>query len=295
MPVFLTPIAQPTPPGDLPDCDDQYIVTPDQPSFEGCPVYTKSASITVQQTQEATIHWVMRNRDGLPIDLSGCLTADPASTIVVKIRNPFEDGGPTYTLEGSPVNDGSDGLIEFTLTEGVVKCACLFAVQIGLVGPSGKLRFSNSALLSVEPNLFGNCNELGVLTLGEIRTELRDFAAENPTLHDVEYDEAEIIAAIAGVVKEWNETPPDVEYHTPCSFPYREHWKKAVCGKLLRSAAVWYERARFRGEGGGLSVDDRNKMNTYLGLAKTYADEWKMFMDRKKIEININLGYGIVG
>jgi hypothetical protein len=296
MPINLTPIAPPAPPGEFPDCADQIIVTPDQPAFEGCPVYTKSSSVTVEQTQQATVRWVMRTKAGLPINLQPCLGGDPPATVVVKIRNPFESGARTFTLEGSPVGDGSDGLIQFTLSADVVKCACLYTMDIGIVTASGSLLFGNRGLLSVEPNSFGdNCESPGVLTLGEIRTELRDFAAENPSLGDVEFDESEIIAAIRGTVDEWNETPPDVASFSACEFPFREHWKKAVCGRLLRTAAVWYERARFRGEGGGLSVDDRNKMNTYLGLAKTYTDEWKMFIERKKIEININLGYGIVG
>ena len=295
MPVYLTPIAPPDPPGQLPDCGDQIVVTPDQPSFEGCPVYTKSASVTVQQTQEATIHWVLRDRNGQPIDLSSCL--ENGATIDVRIKNPFLSAARKFELEGSPVTDGGDGLVSFALTEDVVKCACLLTMAIGVRNSAGKLLFSNTGLLSIEPSLFGeDCDDhQGVLTLGDIRTELRDFAAENPTLHDVEFDEAEIVAAIADTVREWNETPPDVAYFTPCDFPFRAHWKKAVCGRLLRSAAVWYERARYRSEGGALSIDDRNKMNTYLGLAKTYADEWKMFIERKKIEINLDLGYGVVG
>lgn len=275
-------------------CSEQSIVHPDQPTFEGCELYGKSTSVTITKGQAATVRWVMRDRKGAPIDLSTCLEADPPATVKVQIRNALDECARPVSVDGEDYDAGG-GVVQFDVPSKVYKKPCLYILEIGIVNSDGNLIFSNTAILSVEPGLFGDPSCCSPLTLGAIRTELRDSGLENEILKDVEFDDAEILHAVLDVIREWNEIPPDVARYSACGFPFKAYWLKGVCGRLLRTAAVWYERNRLQAAGGGLSLDDRNKLQSYAMLSKTYLDEWRTFVDRKKFEININGGFGIVG
>jgi len=275
--------------------EEQRIIRQNIPLHQGCEVLTKEPSITITKGQDATVEWVLRDKSGRPVDITGALADinDVPGCVEVRIRNALSGSADchSYTAE---IVDATRGVVQFELPEDVRNNACLYAVELAVRDGLGAIVFSRKGLLSVERGLYGEESTMlqGSLTLEEIRMELRDRAAENDLLRDVEFDDAELLHAICEPIRYWNEIPPDINRFSACNFPYHSHWLRATCGHLLRIAANWYERNRLPGSGGGLTLDDRNKMQQYLLLSKQYFDEWKIFVDRKKYELNAADCYG---
>jgi hypothetical protein len=86
-----------------------------------------------------------------------------------------------------------------------------------------------------------------------------------------------------------------VAYFSTRNFPYHDNWLKATISNLMKIAAVWYERNRLQATHGGITVDDRDKLNPYLQVSMQLQEEWKEFVMWKKVQINAGLAVGIVG
>lgn len=275
--------------------EEQRIVRPNIPLHLGCEVLTKEPSITITKGQDALIEWVLRDKLGRPVDITGALAeidGEPGC-VEVRIRNALSGSANCYTLNADVI-DATNGVVQFSLPAKVRDNACLYSVELAVRDGAGAIMFSRKGLLSVERGLYGDTGSMlkGALTLEEIRMELRDRTEENDLLRDVEFDDVELLYAITSPIRYWNEIPPDVARYSACNFPYHGHWLRATCGHLLRVAANWYERNRIQGTGGGLSLDDRNKMQQYTALSRQYLSEWELFVERKKIEINAAGCYG---
>lgn len=275
--------------------ESQQIVRSNEPLHQGCAVLTKEPSFTVSKGQDAIIETVLRDADGTPIDITGALAEvdGKEGCVEVRIRNALAPGATCYAYAATVI-DATTGQVQFTLPNVVRDNACLYNVELAVVTAAGKTLFTRKSLLSVERGLYGDTSSMsyGTLTLEEIRMELRDRAAENDLLRDVEFDNVELLHAILSPIRYWNEIPPDLGQLSACNFPYHGHWLRATCGHLLRIAANWYERNRLPGTGGGLSLDDRNKSQQYTALSRQYFDEWRIFVDRKKFELNAAGCYG---
>lgn len=50
----------------------QNVIAPDTALYENCPVMSKVEAAVIQQGTSSTVQWEFRDRDGCPIDLSGC-------------------------------------------------------------------------------------------------------------------------------------------------------------------------------------------------------------------------------
>jgi hypothetical protein len=128
-----------------------------------------------------------------------------------------------------------------------------------------------------------------------VRLYLRDTPADNTLLDDVEFSSVEIMAALRRPVDIWNETTPCLINYTPATFPWREHWMQAAVGYLMQTASYHYYRNELSYSSGGLSAADKDKGRTYQEMAKQNIDNFKQWMMRKKIEINMDMGYGTLG
>ncbi len=131
------------------------------------------------------------------------------------------------------------------------------------------------------------------LSISELRLALRDMCpAGNFLIDDLEYSDREIYLAIHSVVDMWNETPPPIGTYTYVNFPYRYHWKKAAMGLLLQSAARHKLRNWLPVTGGGISINDQSIWREYHNIGSGYMEEFKDWMLRKKVEINIAGAFG---
>jgi hypothetical protein len=213
--------------------------------------------------------------------------------VVVRVKSALDPCAAVYEFD-AVVTDCASGTIQFKLPDSIKNTACIYMFEIGLYNQAGGLVALNKGILSVEPSLFGvsDCPGCGPITLEEVRLQLRDIIGENDLLDDVEFDDVDILHSIIQPIRFWNEIPPDIARFNTCNFPYHGAWLKATCSNLLRVMATWYERNNAHLSGGGVSSGRRDKLNPYLLQAKTYEDEWREFVDRKKIELNAADMYG---
>jgi len=297
MPIIMTPVDTAPPAGGTDVCSGTGpIVKPDQPLHNGCPVLTKTPSITIPAGSDATIEWVIRDSSGQPVNICGCIEDDGngnVGKVMVRIKPALDPCAAIYEFEAT-VTDCASGTIQFTLPEEIKDNACIYVMEVGLYNQAGSLVAVNKGLLSIERSLFADtsCPSCGPITLEEVRLQLRDILAENDMIEDVEFDDIDIIHSMMQPIRFWNEIPPDLVRFNACNFPYHGAWLKATCSNLLRTIATWYERNNAKLSGGGVSSGRRDKLNPYLLQARTYEDEWKEFVERKKIEINANDMYG---
>lgn len=257
-----------------------------------CPILNKVRAITVPEGGYSTIEWQIRDNAGAVVDLTSNV-----NQVIFRFYD-GSDADPRIPQIIGSVHDAATGTVRCILDEDFVANAGMFFMNIGITDSQARIWVQDKGYLSIERGLFGDTDYtesmLGPPTLGELRLVLRDTLVENNLLDDVEFDDAELYYNIVRPIQEWNHMPPPVAVFTTRNFPFREAWTNAVVGKLLRTAAIWYERNRLAAAHGGITVDDKNKMNPYLVLAQQFDGEWKQFVTAKKVEYNVAQCYGTV-
>lgn len=298
---------------------DDIILTVDDATNDGCPLLTKTRIITATKGLCSTIEWQVRDKNGQPMDLGDWICADSDGDseydqseidssepypLCGQVIFRFADAAiPSYIFQAIGYStDTAQGIVRVQLPADLVAYPGVYLMQVGISEQTSpdvySLKYIDKGILSIERSLFGSI-ELGDLlgppTIQEIRIALRDSGLENSLLGDVEFDDTEILHALARPLRQWNETPPPIAYYDSRSFPYHEHWLKATMALLMRSAAYWYERNRLATSAGGITVDDRNKMQSYMLMAQGIYKEWEQFIIDKKVSINVARCYGSIG
>jgi len=135
----------------------------------------------------------------------------------------------------------------------------------------------------------------GFLSEMDIRIWLRDTDPEaNTLLLDLEFSPEEIRTAQTLAVDKWNETPPMVGKYTVTTFPWRYHLLHQTVANLLTIAAHRYRRNNLVYNVPGGTINDQNKAPDYDAAAARIAAEVSKFMNDKKIELNIESGWGCI-
>jgi hypothetical protein len=294
----------------------EIVISAEDTTNEGCPIATKTRIVFGTKGVCSTLEWEIRNKAGEPVNLSEwlCADADGDGTVDDTGVEPYPLCGqvivrfadaamPTYIFQAigwSP--DPAAGIIRVTLPTDLVQYPGVYIMNVGISEQTDtdvfQLRLIDTGILSLERSLFGATliqDLVGPPTIQEMRIALRDSVSENSLLNDVEFDDAEIVNALARPLRQWNETPPPVAYFDSRQFPFHENWLKASMSLLMRSAAYWYERNRLAASHGGITVDDKNKMQTYMLMADQLYKEWQQFIIDQKVAINIASCYGMVG
>lgn len=236
---------------------------------------------------------------GDPVDLSGV-------DHVQFVAKEFPFAAEYYVNQGATIVDGTAGLVSVTLTPDQLKYAGIWpASLITCSTPAtesprspGEIIEEFSCWLYVKRSLTSLIEGNRPITIPEIRMALRDTSPSyNSLLEDLEFSDEEIVYAIMRPVEEWNETPPDLGQfsYTPGTFPYRENWRRATVGYLLKTAAYHYQRNYVPYNAGGVSFDDKNKAPQYFQTAEQNLQEWRQFVLAKKRELNMSLAFGVIG
>lgn len=279
-------------PGGAADCTDQSTLTPQTPNVFGCDVSGRRRAVRAVQGQAVTLAWTFLDADGKPVDLSSCGDFDPddATTgeVRVKIREAVSafNAATTEVDVVGEVDDAAAGTATFALGEEATLLAGVYLAEAGVFNGDGALVFSNQLYLVVDRGLFGTTGTQngGPPSLAMIRLHLRDSdPAESTLLETVQFDPAEIAAAIEYPILYWNEAPPPIpkKYNTN-SFPARFHWLEAIVSRLYEMAAHWYRRnqANFQTQG-GVGLDDLNKADQYERKA---AQKWEAYKEWVKMD-----------
>ena len=290
-------------------CAEQLVIRPGiAKDMDGCPIWSKSKAFFVQQGLSPMLEWQMRDREGVPMDLTNCLTSDsgnPDATItgsatvllreLMTTRDSPCNWDRLFSFAGTP-EELQDGVLRFTIPTTDIPAAGIYQLGIGIRNPANVVIIANTALLSVERSLFGDpdLSLVGPFTLEELRWSIRDNVPENLWVGDVEFGDTEIISSICRPIRYWNELPPSIVMFNTLTFPYRENWMRATYGYLLETAAANFRRTRLPYSAGGVTVDDRNRFREYDEIAREIRAEYKEFVAIKKAQINANGGFLIV-
>jgi hypothetical protein len=134
------------------------------------------------------------------------------------------------------------------------------------------------------------------INIAEVRLIMRDTVPENNNLLlEFEFTDTEIAFHILRPIEEWNEMLPPVATFTGATFPFRENWRKATAGYLMRMAARKYLRDDLQYNAGGLSINDKSKWDAYENMGQKLIDEWRVWAKQKKVQLNSQDCYGQIG
>ena len=135
------------------------------------------------------------------------------------------------------------------------------------------------------------------LSIAEVRLELRDqCAGQNELLDRLKFTDEQVAWAIRMPVDEFNATGQPQTWYTAANFPgeWRAPWATGAVGYLLRVASIGDDRDGLSYQAGGVSIDDKN-VSYVAKLSAALLEEWRNWMRMKKVEINVNSGWGSLG
>jgi hypothetical protein len=280
------------------------LVTPEDSVNENCPLRSKTRIVFSDKGVCSTIEWEVRDKNGDVLDLSNWVCtdadgdgeADDAETdpelcgqVIVRFADAAMPSEITQAIGWS--TDPVNGIIKVDIPTNVNQYSGVYMMDVAITQQTDtdeyKIMHIDHGLVSIERGLFGDTTRvIGPPTIRELRIALRDTMMENSLLSDVEFDDAEIVNALARPLRQWNETPPPVAFFNSQEFPFHEHWLKASMALLMRSAAYWYERNNIGATHGGVTLNDRSKMQPYMIMAQELYKEWEEFIISKKVSIN---------
>jgi len=191
---------------------------------------------------------------------------------------------------------GTDGIVTLTLKPADTPYAGMWYAAIVAFDASGDVIAEWPMWLEVRKSLLQSLSYNTPINIGEIRLVLRDTVPEaNNLLLQFEYSDTEIAFCIMRPVEEWNEMLPPVKTFTGATFPYRENWRKAAAGYLMRTASRKYLRDDLEYSAGGLSINDNRKWDAYGKLGQVLIDEWQTWAKQEKVRLNSQACYGNIG
>lgn len=247
--------------------------------------------IQVQQHQPATLTLHLFDANGETL----VIPEDSAFVYRLVAKAQINSTSPAINVIGEP-GDKSRGEVDFELTKSNTADPGIFLAQVSVSDDSGHVLQTTDYYLAINPSLVVSGSGRKPITIPEIRLMLRDVCpAQNFLLDDFEFNDSEIVVCILLPISEFNEKYQPKTSYTAVNFPWRFHWLRAACGYLIEMAAVSYARNHLGYTAGGLSVDDKNKQESYLVLAKQLLSDWRTFIKERKLELNISEGYGTLG
>lgn len=288
MPVIATPVS----------CSDQPVLVPQTTTVFGCQVKARRKAVEAVQGQTLTIDWQFTDPDGRIVDLTSCGTFSPGDATTGSVRlktgetvNAPRSGNDVSVDVVGTVTSLTTGQATFALPTNATSKAGIYLVEAAVFNVSGNLIFVNQFYLVVNRGLYGGdpCQISGMPSIAEIRLHLRDSdGSDNPLLETVQFDMAEIAAAIEYPVLYWNEAPPPIcQNYTTTTFPYRYNWLNAIVSRLYATAAHFYRRNRLQFQAqGGIGVDDLNKAKEYDAKAIELWEDYRKFVQWTKVRAN---------
>lgn len=228
-----------------------------------------------------------------PCESGEPLVIDPSDHVVFSAKE-TKDAAEFYVDHAAvTVLDGTVGSVNLSLTSDELPYAGIWWAAFQVVNPAGDVVSETPAWLMVHKSIDHAVRENTPLCPSELRLFMLDVCPEdNPLLDDVEFTTEEYMAVIRWVVDKWNETPPDVARFTQTTFPWRYHWMVGAASRLLMMASRWNSRNHLSFSTGDATVDDRDNAKEYAAFARELEQEFLIWFEAKKVEINQDLCYG---
>jgi hypothetical protein len=250
-------------------------------------VASSAPSVDVNYSATSDLVFILQDAGGVPIDLSVVTYTFQLKAVDSALQATMFDVAGV----ADPDQVVNTGYVTFTLDTSTVATAGSFVSQVGLFD-AGNLTNTWNVTVNILANVF-QTTQTGPISTGEVRLALLDVGTStggapfNNLLDDVEFSDNEISYAIGRVVDMWNETPPVLGAYTTSNFPYRYWWTVGICALLLRMGAARYRRNRLQYSAGGVTVDDQSKDKEYEAAAQSYMQEFKEWMLKEKVRINM--------
>jgi len=268
------------------------------------PCYGAKPVVQVWQGQSTNLTLYALDRNGAAINLelvaagsSESSSEAEAPVIIFQARD--TEGSTRVRFQSTcTVEDAANGKVTCAVTPSQTdSIPGILVAQLLVYAADGEtLLHATPYWFSVNASLDSVYSHCSPITIPEVRLILRDQCGEqNLLLQDFEFDDSQILACMRHPVDEFNEKYQPKTRYTMRTFPWRFHWLRATAGYLLEIAAHGYARDHLPYSAGGVSVDDKNKTETYMRIAKTLIAEWREFVRSQKIELNIEGGYGRMG
>lgn len=292
----LTPVA----------CAGQNVISAPIATTNGQPVLSKMRAISITQGQCATIEWQMHDRDGIPVDLTGCVAGEAVGLfkVVLRLKEQLSLGNSRIIPQvDATVVDATTGKVSVALAQNMVGIPGIYYAEMALINIPAEeaaqpcVIFSNTFYLIINRSTFDTTKQPGgPPSIAEVRLHLRDSnPGESYLLDRLMFDDAEIALAITRPVQYWNEVPPPLDriYNTQ-TFPFRYHWLEGICANLFLMVAEQFRRNQFDYSAGGLNVDDQNKEAAYERAGQTRWQAYREWVRATKASINLESCYGEV-
>jgi hypothetical protein len=284
-----------------PQCADQPTLVPKISELDGQSTPGRRQAVVAALSQLVSINWVVRDRDGNPVDLTTCGFGTGVSSIGYSMLARFAEAiirDPNPVDSVVTVIDAENGLVQINVNPMVTASAAVYIGELGIFDATNNLVFSNSFYLIVERGLFGGIGSAptGPPAVAEIRLHLRDSCAEDNYLLDhIEFDLAEVAESIIRAVDYWNSAPPPLETRLNTSnFPFTDRWEQAIIAYLMRISAANYRRNWLPYQAAGIAVDDKKKFEIYEQEAARRWKEYTEWVTYHKVGINMSTGFGSV-
>jgi len=253
----------------------------------------------------ATLNWNMLDASGHTVDMTACdcSTVVPPAVCAYTFKlliTEYFGCSALVTLDASNPATGT-GVISATIPASVTNRAGMYYAEMVMYDATSGTPvpvFSNHFYMLIMRDLLqSNFHVLaGPPTIPEIRLHLRDSgSAESYLLDNLRFSDEEIAACIYLPVQYWNEMPPPVAFFDTTNFPYRYHWLLGITGHLLGLAAEQHRANNLQYSAGGVTVNDQDKGDSYAKASFLRLTEYKQFVQRKKVEINMSMCYGSFG
>lgn len=139
------------------------------------------------------------------------------------------------------------------------------------------------------------CERILKQRVNELRAFLRDDPNLNELLEGKESTDGQLKGAIADSIDDWNTTQPSLAAIDIKNHPSARLLIRGAAIEILSSAAIYYERNRLPYTDGGISVDDKAKMQGYTTMISVLGDGPRGY-EAKKVGLkktqNIAAGFG---
>lgn len=291
----------------LSTCLNQRVVVANTPvdSATGVVVPGRIRTIKFNGGTDKDIQWQMLDSSGNVVDMTecNCMAVELPDVCPYSFKlllSEYFACSPTVAVDAS-LPDPDTGLITATLPAAATQLAGMYFAEMVMYDASGGEPvpvFSNHFYIVINRDLLQrNFHTLsGPPTVAEIRLHLRDSgSAESYLLDNFRFSDEEIAACIYLPVQYWNEIPPPVAYFDTNTFPYRYHWLLAITGHLMGIVAEQQRANNLQYSAGGVTVNDQSKEANYTQESVRRLEEYKKFVQRKKIEINMSMCFGSFG
>ena len=132
-----------------------------------------------------------------------------------------------------------------------------------------------------------------IITEEDIREFIKDKAADNPLLLGVRFTSKGIEQAMIHTVDKFNLISPPTYEYTVEQFPSRILLLLGTVAHLLRGEAVNQASNQLAYSVEGVQVDDMNKAELFMAMAKDMDAEFMDLAKTMKVNQNIAMVYGV--